>query len=277
MTFPIVLAHGVCRFDKVWSDALKIDNNDDPKLDRLHYFKGLRTELQRHGYCVYHSSVSWAGGVDVRAADLRRNISHILESEETGKVNIIAHSMGGLDARHMLFNGRSSDPVHEHVASLTTISTPHEGSPFADWGTDNLPLVIPVAQKLGLSLNAFYDLRTDRCLQFNRNPEVVAFETACEKTIKFQTFAGTQKFWGVLNALKLSYYIIEKEEGDNDGLVSVQSAKWRDRYFKGLVENADHLNELGWWDPGQIYEHENEGELLDRIHAFYLKIARQLP
>ena len=42
MSYPIVLAHGVCRFDKVWSEALELDNNN-PKLDRVHYFKGLRT------------------------------------------------------------------------------------------------------------------------------------------------------------------------------------------------------------------------------------------
>ena len=62
--------------------------------------------------------------------------------------------MGELDARHMLFNDRNKGKIHECVASLTTISTPHEGSPFADWGTDNFPKLIPVAQKLGLDLTA---------------------------------------------------------------------------------------------------------------------------
>jgi triacylglycerol lipase len=277
MTYPIVLAHGVCRFDKIWSDALEIDNNNDPKIDNLHYFKGLRTKLINHGFIVYHSNVGWAAGVETRADQLRDNILQIIEKEEVEKVNIIAHSMGGLDARHMLFKYRYSDRLHECIASLTTVSTPHEGSPFADWGTDNLPHVIPIAQKLGLCLNGFCDLRTDRCLGFNNNPEVINFEKSCEKKIKFQTYAGNQKFWGVFDALKLSYYIIEKKEGDNDGLVSVKSAKWRDRYFRDMLDRCDHLNELGWWDPAQIYEGESEGELLKRIHNFYLGIARELP
>jgi triacylglycerol lipase len=277
MSYPIVLAHGVCRFDKVWCDALGIDNNNDPKLDQLHYFKGLRTALGNHGFSAFHSNVSWASDVDTRARELKSNITQILEKTDAEKVNIIAHSMGGLDARHMLFNYRNSEAIHERVASLTTISTPHEGSPFADWGTDNLPYVIPVAQKLGLALNAFNDLRTDRCCDFNNNPEVIDFELACEKKIRFQTVAGVQKFWGVLDVLKLSYYIIEKEQGDNDGLVSTKSAKWRERYFRGFIQNADHLNELGWWDPAQIYAFESETQLLKRIHAFYLKIAQELP
>ncbi len=277
MTYPIVLAHGVCRFDQIWCEALGIDNNDDPKLDRLHYFKGLRSMLVSHGLTAYHSNVSWAADVETRAAELGQNVMWVLGKERCEKVNIIAHSMGGLDARHMLFKSRSSERLHERIASLTTVSTPHEGSPFADWGIDNLPHVIPIAQKLGISLNAFNDLRTDRCRAFNHDPEVIEFERDCEAGIIFQTFAGSQKFWGVYDPLKLPFYIIEKEEGDNDGLVSVQSAKWRERYFKGLVENADHLNELGWWDPAQIVEFESQGELLRRIHDFYLTVARGLP
>lgn len=277
MSYPIVLAHGVCRFDIVWSDALKIDNTNDEKLDQLHYFKGLRTFLIKNGFKAYHSSVSWAEGVKIRAAELRENVIRILEKEGAEKVNIIAHSMGGLDTRHMLFDFRNTDRLHEKVASLTTISTPHWGSPFADWGTDNLPHVIPIAQKLGLFLNGLNDLRTDKCSQFNNDPDVMEFEKACEDNILFQTFAGKQDYLGVFDALKLPYYIIEKVEGENDGLVSVKSAKWKNRFFKGFIENADHLNELGWWDTCQIFELEFKDQLLKRIHDFYLKIARELP
>lgn len=277
MTFPIILAHGVCRFDKIWSDALNIDNSDDESRDNLHYFKGIRTMLNKNGFIVHHSNVSWASDVDTRAEDLRKNVLKILQKENCAKVNIIAHSMGGLDARHMMFNDRNSGKIHRQIASLTTISTPHEGSPFADWGTDNLPKVIPVAQKLGLDIKAFNDLRTDRCKEFGQNPDVVEFEEACEDSIRFQTYAGRQDFWSVFNALKLSFYIIEKKESDNDGLVSVASAKWRERYFKGLLENADHLNELGWWDPAQMFSGESESQLLERIHDFYLEVAGNLP
>jgi triacylglycerol lipase len=277
MTFPIILTHGVCRFDKVINDIFKLDNNDDPKLDMLHYFRGLRTMLKSNGFCVYHSNVSWAADVETRAEDLRRNIEYVLQKENAPKVNVIAHSMGGLDSRHMLFAGRNSNRIHERIASLTTISTPHEGSSFADWGTDNLSQVIPAARKLGLDLEALNDLRTDRCKAFTNDPEVVEFEQKCEKTTVFQTYAGRQEFWGVFDALKPAFYIIEKREGENDGLVSVKSAKWRDRYFKGIIEDADHLNELGWWEPAQLFSGEGDSQLLTRIHNFYLATAKSLP
>ena len=175
MSYPIVLAHGVCRFDKVGSDALELDKNDDPKFDQLHYLKGLRTELIKNGFTVYHSNVSWAASVETRASELKDNAIKILEKEGSEKVNLIAHSMGGLDARHMLFNFRNSDRLHERLASLTTISTPHVGSHFADWGTENLPHVIPIAQKLGLFLKKLKDLRTDKCQRFNNYPNVIEF------------------------------------------------------------------------------------------------------
>ena len=277
MTYPIVLAHGVCRFDVLWNDALNIDNTDDPQLDKLHYFKGIRTMLKQEGYIVYHSKVAWGASVDKRAEDLRINLLKILEETGAEKVNIISHSMGGLDARHMLFNDRNEGKIHERVASLSTVSTPHEGSPFADWGLENLALLPALIQKLGLDVSAFKDLRTDTCKRYNEHPDVREFETATEETIKFQTYAGKQEFWGVFGALKLPFHIIDKEEGENDGFVSVKSAKWRDKYFKKTIDRTDHLNELGWWDPDQLLLGEGPDELLARIHALYAEIASELP
>ena len=71
--------------------------------------------------------------------------------------------------------------------------------------------------------------------------------------------------------------IIEEKEGENDGLVSVASAKWKDAYFKGVLDNTDHLNELGWWDISQLLDGETQDQLLARIHKFYAGLAAHLP
>jgi hypothetical protein len=52
MTFKVVFAHGVCRFSMVWCDSLNIDNNEDPKLDNIHYFRRLRTMSKKNGFAV---------------------------------------------------------------------------------------------------------------------------------------------------------------------------------------------------------------------------------
>jgi triacylglycerol lipase len=280
MTFPIVLAHGVCRFDIIWNSSLRFDNNDDPCFDNRNYFKGVRSMLRAtpsKNYEVYHSNVSWGAGVKQRARDLKENIIKILDESGALKVNIIAHSMGGLDARHMMFNDRNDGKIHERIASLTTISTPHWGSPFADWLLKHFPNLLSMAGKMGVDLNGLRDLRVKECSEFNQRNEVQDFEGQCEKTIQFRTYAGRQNFMGVLIVLKPSFYIIEWKEGENDGLVSVSSAKWKEKYFKGFIEDADHLNELGWWDPGQITIGETPRKLLERIHALYADIAARLP
>jgi triacylglycerol lipase len=277
MTYPIVLAHGVCRFDKIWNEASGIDTSDDEQRDLWHYFKGVRTMLRKRGYQVFHSAVSWGAGVEKRASELGRNIQEILAATGAEKVNIIAHSMGGLDARHMLFGDRHQGAIHLHVASLTTISTPHWGSPFADWGLANLKPLVKVAAKIGLDIEAFKDLTVAACTRFNNDPEVQEFESACDPLIRFQTYAGRQAFWAVFDALKMPFYIIEKQEGENDGLVSVQSARWQEKYFQGIIDKVDHLNELGWWDPGQILVKESKAELLARVHDVYAAIADRLP
>ncbi|MGD9369244.1 MAG: alpha/beta fold hydrolase [Desulfobacteraceae bacterium] len=277
MTYPIVLSHGVCRFDQLWSEALDLDNSDDESKDRLHYFKGIRTMLIQKGFQVFHAKVPWAAKVDERAEALRADVERILRDSGAAKINLIAHSMGGLDVRHMLFNDRHRGKIHERVASVTTISTPHWGSPFADWGIRHVGNTIPICGSLGLDINAFNDLTVEACTRFNQQPAVMDFEQACEASIQFQTYACRQAFLGVFGPLKLPFYYIEKQEGDNDGLVSVQSAKWRERYFKDTLERTDHINALGWWDLDQVWAWESAQELLTRIHGVYAGIARALP
>ncbi len=277
MTHPIILAHGVCRFDKLWNAALSLDNTDDPDLDRLHYFKGIRTMLKDKGFTVFHSNVSWGANVDRRALDLKRNILDVLQRTGADSVNIIAHSMGGLDARRMMFNDRTAGRIHNRIASLITISTPHGGTAFADWGVENLSQYIHMAKMVNLDMEAFKDLKTDRCRAFNEDPGVQAFESECEKTVRFKTYAGRKKTWRALSLFKLPAEMIAAKEGDNDGLVSVASAVWKEAYFGGVLEDVDHLNEIGWQDISRIWSDEGENRLLRRIRRFYAELAERLP
>ena len=54
-------------------------------------------------------------------------LREILRKTGAEKVNIIAHSKGGLDSRWAI----SKLGLAPHVASLTTINTPHRGCVFA--------------------------------------------------------------------------------------------------------------------------------------------------
>ncbi|MEK6280913.1 MAG: hypothetical protein AABN95_11220 [Acidobacteriota bacterium] len=59
---PIELVHGVARFDILREILRNKLNLPDTELgDRLHYFRGIKTHLEDHGFRVFHSNQDFAG------------------------------------------------------------------------------------------------------------------------------------------------------------------------------------------------------------------------
>jgi triacylglycerol lipase len=125
----------------------------------------------------------------------------------------------------------------EQVLTLTTLGTPHRGTSFADWGLDrwgvlfrppNLPFVRPVP--------ALLDLTTESCRKFNEtivdSPAVRYFSVAAR-------FSG--RWWQP--PWIFSSKIIQAAEGDNDGLVSVASARYGETFDEW---DGDHLTLVNW-------------------------------
>ncbi|KAJ1667752.1 hypothetical protein IW140_001190 [Coemansia sp. RSA 1813] len=123
---PVVLCHGLYGFDVRGPEKLP--------LLQVHYWRGIREALEKVGTKVVIAKVSGTGGVSERARQLDSLLSSKLPAE---KVNIIGHSMGGLDARYLITH---IEPKAYSVGSLTTVCTPHRGSPFMDWCRDYLSL-----------------------------------------------------------------------------------------------------------------------------------------
>ena len=111
--FPIVLVHGLGMKDTFFMKSWG-------RIDRI---------LRIQGYTVYKSNVDGFGTVKSNAAQLKEEILAILRQTKSEKVNIIAHSKGGLDAKYMI----QQLNMAERVASLTTLCTPHKGSPIASF------------------------------------------------------------------------------------------------------------------------------------------------
>lgn len=125
---PIVLCHGLYGFD-VRGPFLGLE---------IHYWaKTLDILRKKMGVEVLVHGVPPTGSIQDRAESLH----NFLLSDEAGvrgkKLNFVAHSMGGLDVRHLLTHIRPRADEYTPV-SLTTISTPHRGSPFMDWCNANI-------------------------------------------------------------------------------------------------------------------------------------------
>ena len=165
------------------------------------------------------------------AKTIKARIRQILEETGAEKINIIAHSKGGLEARM----AASSLGMGGHIASITTIGTPHRGSKTIDRllkAPDSLFNIAAFAVDnwiglIGDTKPDFYavcrDFSTSFAQRFNEeNPDVPG--------VYYQSFAGVMKTPLSDIHLSTANIIVKMIEGDNDGLVSVDSAKWGESF-----------------------------------------------
>lgn len=76
--------------------------------------------LRAHGAEVCFGGQDAWGSIETGAAQLAETVRKMLRLYGCERVNIIAHSKGGLEARHLI----SAMGYGKHVASLTMLSTP---------------------------------------------------------------------------------------------------------------------------------------------------------
>jgi triacylglycerol lipase len=221
---PVVLAHGLAGFSRIAVRRLKVAT----------YFRGIPEHLTARGCRVIVTEVPALGSIEKRAEILA---AAIRERSGREKVHVIAHSMGGLDARHMI----THLGMDEHVATLVTIGTPHLGSPVADrvFGIATKLRFLEALDRSGVEHEAISDLRTETCREW------------CERTpdapgVRYFSIAGVKPRNQMIYGLRFSYDVIAPVEGRNDGLVSERSAHW------GTVLppwDCDHVNLVGWTGP----------------------------
>jgi triacylglycerol lipase len=250
----IILAHGILGFDKVLG---------------IEYFNGIKRHLESkyEGVKVLTTAVDPTDRIETRGEQLREQIltalgqtgqSPFLNPDE--ETHIIAHSMGGLDSRYILSPDNEGN-IAEFITSLTTVGTPHKGSPVADLvykmldGKAYLNIlsvleetVIASLAFLGISNEGLRDLTTEAMKNFNgKYDDNIA-------VVRYFWATGIGRSTGaVTSALFLpthEYIRFKGESADDrksDGVVPLSSAK---REVKGWEQvgdlwHADHADEVG--------------------------------
>lgn len=133
-------------------------------------------------------------------------------------------------------------PPNVKVLSLTTIATPHRGSAFADYifnliGIANIPRLYKVLETFGFETGGFRQL-TESYVTEHFNPRTPDLDGV-------RYFSYGASFQPQLTSVfRQSHRIIEREEGANDGMVSVSSAKWGT--YKGTLKDVSHLDLINW-------------------------------
>ncbi len=211
--YPILFVHGVFFRDYKY----------------LNYWGRIPKELKMNGAVIFYGNHQSAASVIDSGKELAERIRQIVEETGCGKLNIIAHSKGGLDSRYAV----SQLGIEDCIASLTTVNTPHYGCQFADYLLSKVPGSTRnfIAQKYNSALKKFgdsnpdflaavNDLTASSCKQLN--------DTVLDIPGVFYQSVGSKLnvASGGRFPLNFSYPLVKYFDGENDGLVSVSSFGW---------------------------------------------------
>lgn len=251
--YPIVLVHGIAIKDLLFIKSFgRIDKN-----------------LTNEGFKVYKSKIDGFGTVENNAKILKDEILEILKIENVDKVNIIAHSKGGLDSKYMIQNLG----MEEHVQSLTTLCTPHKGSPIA---SNILRLPNWLLKFIAFWINFWYRIFGDK----KPDSLTVCKELALSKEIEDETFMVSNKIYcqsystkmdkakdDFVMGIPLIFFHHFSKDVESDGLVGKDSTKFGE--YKGLAFN-DSISH------SEIIDFFVTKKKRERIYEFYNHICSDL-
>lgn len=241
---PIVLCHGLSGFDSLTMPFPRMAKSTKravkQSLISLDYWYGIKDELERVGNRVFIARVPPFGTIEDRANHLNDFITNNIaekahRTENTPKhedvrVNLVSHSMGGLDGRFLI---SQLENKRYEVASLTTVSTPHRGSEMADVVAEYGGIAVPevIRQLTTKNMEAFNEKVVD-------DPNTAYFSYGARMHPHwYNVFTPTYK-------VMKHRLVRDGKPVDNDGLVSVESAMWGE--YLGTLDNVDHLDLINW-------------------------------
>ena len=255
--YPLLLVHGVFVRDT----------------RAFNYWGRIPKELERNGAILYYGNHASAASVADCAAELAARIREIVEKTGCEKVNILAHSKGGLDCRYAI----EHEGIAPYVASLTTINTPHRGCLFADFlltkADESLKTKVASAynktlRRLGEPqadfMAAVENLTAAYCTQLDE-------DTPCPEGVYCQSVGSLLgRGRGGQFPLNLSYHLVRAFDGSNDGLVSESSFQFGEDYTL-LAPTGDEGISHG--DMIDLNRRDVEG--FD-VREFYVKLVQKL-
>ncbi len=250
--YPILLVHGIMLKDYKQFKAFG-------RIEKL---------LGESGYDVSTSRTDGLGTIQANAACLKEQICEILDRTGAERINLIAHSKGGLDARYMI----DRLGMEEKVASVTFLCTPHKGSYIAT-KLYGLPRIL--RSPLAFWLNFWYRIFGDRspdalevCRQLRHAPDGILEEPKDENGIFMQSYSTTLRrsrddfVMGI--PLIFSRYF---ERDASDGMVSAESSKFAQYRGDCTDESVSH---------SEIVDFMVRRRKREKIYAFYTSLCNDL-
>lgn len=259
--YPILLVHGM--------------GSRDSKL--LNYWGRIPKALEQHGCRVFYGSQDSVATAETNGQIIADRIGEIIAETGAEKVNIIAHSKGGLDSRYAI----SSLNMGDKVASLTTISTPHNGSKTVD---KLMMLPQPLVRFAGLctdcwfrvigdkhpdSYKVFHSFTTSGADEFN-------FDNPDDERVYYQSYAFVMRHPASDMLMWFPNFVVGIIEGENDGLLTPDAVRWGN--FRGVHSGAtgrgiSHVDEI---DLRRHRLTKKTGDGVSDIVDIYINIVTEL-
>lgn len=255
--YPIVLVHGVAGVSKYFGV--------------VDYWWRIPADLRYHGATVHVADVNAFAGENLRGEALLRQIRQVLAITGAAKVNLIAHSQGGYTARY------AAAVMPQTVASVTTIGSPHRGSQVADW-VASTPSIMQdflaggatiAGQVLGLMVGqqqqqdpygALNLMTSSGSAAYTRQFPSAGLAPDCNASAattdvrnghvqRLYSWTGSSSATNVLDVLDAPLLLGDltirlRGGGDNDGLVSVCSARFGKVLGTYGWNHVDQINHL---------------------------------
>lgn len=252
--YPILLVHGMGFRDS----------------RTLNYWGRIPAVLEENGNKIYYGNQDAVGSIRDNALVIKNRIEEIVHETDCGKVNIIAHSKGGLDVRYAMSHYNLGDKV----ASITTIQTPHNGSKtvdlllkFPDWMVKLVGFVADIwmrmiGDKNPDSYNVYHAFSTKEAEKFNN-------ECRDDERVYCQSYAFIMNSMTSDIFMIFPHIVVNLVEGENDGLLAPDSVKWGN--FKGIYKGntnrgISHCDEV---DLRRRRFSNKEGKGIKDITGFY--------
>ena len=266
LRYPILMVHGM--------------GFHDVNMKTLGYWGRIPKALEDEGCTLYYGGQDSNGSIEDNGRFLCDRIRDLCSEHGIEKFNVIAHSKGGLDIRYAI----STLGIGDRIASLSTISTPHNGSitvdklmRFPDFmirfvcGICDIWLRFRGDRKPG-TYRAIRAFTTKEASIFNENnPD--------REGIYYQSFAFTYKTFFSDVLLWFPHFVVKMVEGENDGLLTPRAVRWGD--FRGVYTGTtnrgiSHCDEVDLRRrPLSKRKAEAPGEVSD-ITEVYVDIVRRL-
>lgn len=191
----------------------------------IEYFQGVRQLYEEMGMRVLVPSLPWAGSIKQCSDSLAKQLK-----DEPGPLHLVAHSMGGLDARRWI----SCLGGGTRVVSLTTLATPHRGSAASDH-------ICQVRSPFRMFAGT-HDLTTDKLERFNR-------DTPDHPNVVYRSYAATRPIEEQPWLVRHYGRVIQRIEGGNDSQVSVNSAVWGEHVATLPCDHFELIFKNLWLNP----------------------------